>query len=105
MLELLDSPSSKLKLPLERFWRTIGGIKSGKSREKRGRAVRHTLLALMSVAQLLKSAADLLRGPMFAGLFEDIFGDEAVPVRESAEGFGGPGVGGLITRETWRREG
>ena len=54
----------------------------------------------MSVAQLLKSAADLLRGPMFAGLFEDIFGDEAVPVRESAEGFGGPGVGGLITRET-----
>ena len=67
--------------------------------------MRHTLLALMGVAQLLEAAADLLRGPMFASLFEDVFGYEAVPVRESAEGFGSPGVGWLIAGETLGREG
>ena len=45
----------------------------------------HTLFSLMGVAQLLKSAADLLGSPMFAGLFENIFRDEAIPVGESAE--------------------
>jgi hypothetical protein len=66
---------------------------------------RHTLLALVGVAQLLESAADLLGGPMFSGLFEYIFRDESVPVRESAERFGGSRVGGLIARETfgWER--
>ena len=66
--------------------------------------MRHTLLALVGVAQLLESAADLLGGPMFSSLFEDVFRDEAVPVRESTEGFGCSGVGGLIAGETLGRE-
>ena len=66
--------------------------------------MQHTLLSLVGVAQLLESTADLLGGPMFAGLFEDVFRDEAVPVRESTEGFGGPGVGWLIAGETFGRE-
>jgi hypothetical protein len=37
---------------------------------------------------------------MFAGLFGDIFRDEAVSVWESAEGFRRSWVGGLITGET-----
>ena len=45
----------------------------------------HTLLALVGIAQLLESTADLLWGPMFAGFFEDVFRDEAIPVRESTE--------------------
>ena len=68
------------------------------------RAMRHTLLALVGIAQLLEATADLLRCPMFSGLFEDVFGYEAVPVRESAERFGGSGVGGLIAGETFGRE-
>jgi len=78
--------------------------KSDKIGGKCTRGRLHTLLALMGVAQLLESAADLLGGPMFAGLFEDVLRDEAVSVRESAERFGGPGVGGLIAGETWGRE-
>ena len=65
--------------------------------------MRHTLLSLVSIAQLLESAADLLGGPVFAGLFEDILGDEAIPVRESTERFGGPRIGGLIAGETFGR--
>ena len=80
----------------------IDQVKPGEEGE---RAIRRTLLALVSIAQLLESTADLLRGPMFAGLFEDEFRDGAIPVRESTMRFCGPGVGGLITRETWRREG
>ena len=60
------------------------------------RVMRLTLLSLVGVAQLLESTADLLGSPMFAGLFEDVFRDEAVPVRESTEGLGGSGIGGLI---------
>ena len=105
MVGLLGSPSSKLKLPSERFWRTINGINQIRSRKRRGMTARHTLLALMRVAQLLESTADLLWSPMFAGLFEDVFGDEAVPVGESAERFGGPGVGGLIAGETLGEKG
>ena len=36
---------------------------------------------------------------MFTGFFEDIFGCEAVPVRESTKGFGGPGIRWLIARD------
>ena len=42
---------------------------------------------------------------MFAGLFEDVLRDEAVPVRESTERFGSTGVGGLIAGETYGQEG
>ena len=59
----------------------------------------------MSVSELLEAAADLLRGSMFASLLEDVLGDEAVSVGESAERFGGPGVGGLIAGEAWGQEG
>ena len=67
--------------------------------------MRHTLFALVRITQLLEAAANLLWRSMFTGLFEYIFGYEAVPVRESTEGFGGPGIGGLIAGETLRREG
>ena len=67
--------------------------------------MQHTLFTLMSVSELLEAAADLLRGSMFASLLEDVLGDEAVSVGESAERFGGPGVGGLIAGEAWGREG
>ena len=77
--------------------------RSDKFREGRN-AMGHTLLALVGVPQLLESAADLLGGPMFVGLFEDVFGDETVPVRESTEGFGGPRVGGLIAGEAFGRK-
>ena len=65
----------------------------------------HTLLALVGVAQLLESAADLLGGSMFTGLFEDVLRYEAVSVGESAERFGSSGVGGLITGEALSRKG
>ena len=67
--------------------------------------MRHTLFTLMGIAQLLESTANLLWRSMFTRLLEDIFGDEAVPVGEPTEGFGGPGVGGLIAGKTLRREG
>jgi len=41
---------------------------------------------------------------MFAGLLEDVFGYETIPVRPT-ERFGSTGVGGLITGETFGREG
>ena len=85
MVGLLGSPSSKLKLPSERFWRTISGINQIRPRKKRGMTTQRTLFALMSVAQLLEPNADLLGGPMFTSLLEDVFGDEAIPVRKSAE--------------------
>jgi hypothetical protein len=64
----------------------------------------HTLFSLVSVAKLLKAAADLLGGPMFSGLFEDVLRDEAIPVGESTEGFGGSRVGWLVAGETCGRE-
>jgi len=65
----------------------------------------HTLFPLVGVAQLLEATANLLWGSMFTGLFEDIFGNEAVSVGESTKGLGGPGIGGLIAGEPFVREG
>jgi len=81
----------------------MGEINQIKSRKKRGRAMLHTLFALVGIPQLLEPAANLLWRSMFARLLEYIFGYEAVPVRESTKGFGGPGIGGLVARETLRR--
>lgn len=67
--------------------------------------MRHTLLSLVGISQLLEPTANLLGSPMFAGLFEDIFRYEAVPVGKSTEGFGGSRVGGLIAGEAFGREG
>jgi len=100
--EPLDSARSKLNLPSERFWRTRNEGNQIKSREKGGRATRHTLFPLVGVAKLLEATANLLWGSMFTGLFEYIFGNEAVPVRESSKGLGGPGIGGLIAGKTFK---
>jgi len=66
--------------------------------------MRHTFFSLVGITQLLEATANLLWRSMFTGLFENIFRNETVPVRESTKGFRGSGIGGLITRETLRWE-